>query len=300
MLQYDKNKKIEFEVHTMNKKKSFAIVIVTYFLALLVGGIVYYYLRSLDYSYLVSMLLADIVMTVMVFVVSIIINNSSVYDPYWSIVPIVAVLIWMEDTAYINAYTVIASIGVIIWGYRLTRNWAIDFIGFKHEDFRYVDFRHKFGKVYWLISFLGIHLFPTIIVFISLAPLLYLFTNTVEYEIFIYLGFVIMVTGALISFFADAQLRKHKHQGNKNSIMSGLWNHSRHPNYFGEVMFWLGVSVTSLASGFYVLNFIGFLGMFLLFNLYSVPKMESKLLNNKDDYQKVVDSVPRFFIRPNK
>lgn len=245
------------------------------------------------------MLLADIVMTIIVFLVSLRIDNSSVYDPYWSIVPVGMLALWMIDTGAINFFTIVVFSGVFIWGYRLTRNWILDFKGFTHEDFRYVDFRNRFGKWYWLISFLGIHLFPTVIVFVSLMPILYVLENGVTYQSFIYIGFLIMVVGALISYVADAQLREHKSNHKGTSIMSGLWKHSRHPNYFGEVFFWLGVFVSSFASEFAYINGIGFVGMLLLFNLYSVPKMESKLLKNKEDYHLVVQLIPRFFILPN-
>jgi steroid 5-alpha reductase family enzyme len=275
------------------------LVIVTYLITLVIGGVSYFIFRNAGIDALLSMLLADVIMTVLVFIVSAVINNSSVYDPFWSIIPVFIVLVWVYDTNFVNLFSLVVSAGVLIWAVRLTRNWVLDFKGFSHEDFRYVDFRRQFKKLYWIISFLGIHLFPTIIVFISIAPLLYVFNNGVNHEAFIYFGFIIMVVGALISFIADAQLRAHKKKGIKKSIMTGLWNHSRHPNYFGEVFFWMGVFVTSLATEFVVLNGLGFVGMLLLFNLYSVPKMESKLLKNKDDYQLVIDSVPRFFLFPN-
>ena len=283
----------------MNRKKSLILVLVTYLVTLLIGGLLYYYLRRIGNEIIVSTVVSDVVMTIIVFIVSIKVNNSSVYDPYWSIIPIFIVALWMFDLGYINIFSITATIGVYVWAYRLTRNWAIDFKGFEHEDFRYVDFRNRFGKLYWIISFLGIHLFPTLIVLASLFPILFVFTNGVTHEAFVYLGFIVMVVGALISFVSDAQLREHKKSGKKNSISHGLWKHSRHPNYFGEVFFWLGVFVTSLASEFIVLNALGFVGMLVLFNLYSVPKMEAKLLKNKEDYHLVVASVPRFFLLPN-
>lgn len=283
----------------MDRTKSLKLVVVTYILTLIIGGVLYYYFRNIRYGILLSTLIVDVVMTVLVFLVSAKINNSSVYDPYWSIIPIFIVIIWMIDLSYYSIFSFVAFTGVFIWAYRLTRNWAIDFKGFTHEDFRYVDFRNKFKKSYWLISFLGIHLFPSLIVLASLTPLLYMFTNGVLHETFVYIGFVIMAVGAVISFIADGQLREHKESKSGKSIASGLWKHSRHPNYFGEVFFWFGVFVTSLASGFVILNVLGFVGMLLLFNLYSVPKMESKLLKNKDDYHIVVSSIPRFFILPN-
>ena len=283
----------------MSRTKSFVLVIITYLVSLVVGGVTYFLFRNLGIGSLLSMLIADVIMTILVFMVSTSINNSSVYDPYWSIIPVFIGIVWMIDLNYINLYSVIAVSGVFIWGYRLTRNWAMDFVGFSHEDFRYVDFRNRFKKLYWFISFLGIHMFPTVIVFVSLVPLHYVLSNGVTNTVFIYIGFIIMVVGAIICYVADGQRRTYKISNPGKSIMTGLWKYSRHPNYFGEVFFWLGVFVLSLATEFVILNALGFVGMLLLFNLYSVPKMESKLLKNKDDYHIVIASVPRFFIRPN-
>lgn len=283
----------------MSRKRSLRFFGIIYVLTLVIGGLLYFILKDYGIGTLLSMFIVDFVMTVIVFIASARINNSSMYDPYWSIIPMFMAIVWMIDLNYINLYSIVATSGVVIWGYRLTRNWLVDFKGFTHEDFRYVDFRNKFGKLYWIISFLGIHLFPTVIVFVSMIPLHFVFSNGVEHQSFIYIGFTIMVIGALISYVADAQRREHKLNFPGKSIMSGLWKHSRHPNYFGEVFFWLGVFVTSLATEFVVLNVLGFVGMLILFNLYSVPKMEAKLLKNKDDYHIVIASVPRFFIRPN-
>ena len=130
----------------MNRKKSLILVVVTYLATIVVGGLSYYYLRKSGVEIVFSTLIADVIMTVIVFLVSIKVNNSSMYDPYWSIIPIFLVVLWMFDLAFINLFSIVVTLGVLVWAYRLTRNWAIDFKGFTHEDFRYVDFRNRFGK----------------------------------------------------------------------------------------------------------------------------------------------------------
>lgn len=283
----------------MNRIKSLWLTALVYFVTLLVGALLGIYLYRANTSLITTLIIIDVVMTVIVFIVSIVINNSSMYDPYWSIIPPFIVgftMIWLSTY---SVYSYIVLFGVSVWALRLTLNWYIDFKGFNDEDFRYVDFRLKFKRSYWLISFLGIHLFPTMIVLVGLYPILVILVQPVIYQQFIYLGVFVMVMGAIISFYADKQLRAHKQKGNKTSIVTGLWKHSRHPNYFGEVFFWFGVYLLGFAAGAYVETSIGLIGMLLLFNLYSVPKMEQKLLLNKSDYEYVVANIPRFFLRPN-
>jgi steroid 5-alpha reductase family enzyme len=280
----------------MTKRKSLEITLCLYIVTLFIGFIVYTYALE-RYTVFGATLIADISMTTIVFLASIRYNNSSLYDPYWSVVPVFIVLIWLIDLSFINTTSLLLFFGIIVWSVRLTRNWAIDFKGYTHEDFRYVEFREKFKQQYWLISYLAIHLFPTVIVFVSLYPIYFVLTSGVNTPIYIFLASMIMLLGTGISFIADHQLRMHKQQGKKTSIRSGLWRHSRHPNYFGEVLFWFGVSIASLSVGLYFLPFVGFLSMLALFNFYSVPKMEEKLLNNKDDYIDMIETVPRFFLR---
>ena len=284
----------------MSRRKSLTLSFFVYFVILVLGGLMMYYGYQKQYSILVTTIFADAIMTIILFLLSMKINNSSLYDPYWSVIPPFIVFAWMLWLNVFSFYSLLMLFSVMIWSYRLTRNWAIDFKGFTHEDFRYIEFREKFGAFYWVVSLLGIHLFPTAIVLASLYPILIVLEQFITSPIYIYLGSVIMVGGALISFVADAQLRAHRKSDQKHTIRTGLWRLSRHPNYFGEVLFWFGVYVLSFASGVFYTAAIGFVSMEVLFNFYSVPKMEEKLLRNKEDYQDIVDSVPRFFIRYSK
>ena len=65
----------------------------------------------------------------------------------------------------------------LLYALRLTSNFYRDWPGLQKEDFRYVSFRERFGKAYWPVSFLGIHLFPTIMVYLGCLPL-YAVTRT--------------------------------------------------------------------------------------------------------------------------
>ena len=109
------------------------------------------------------------------------------------------------------------------------------------------------------------------------------------------MGSIIMMGAALLSFVADEQVRNFKKNpiNKKLACDTGLWKHSRHPNYLGELMFWFGVMILSFGSGFQLANYVGFVSIVLLFNLYSIPKMEEKLLKGKLNYEQVMETVPR-------
>ena len=109
-----------------------------------------------------------------------------------------------------------------------------------------------------------------------------------------------MMLGALINLIADNQRRNFRKKVINQTIKTGLWKYSRHPNYFGEVTFWAGCYITSLSIGFNIFTILGLIGMILLFNFYSVPKMEQKLLKNKIDYKEIIETVPRFLFRRSK
>jgi steroid 5-alpha reductase family enzyme len=65
-----------------------------------------------------------------------------------------------------------------------------------------------------------------------------------------YMGMLIFICGFVIEMIADSQKSIfRKNLDNKDQfIRHGLWAYSRHPNYFGEITLWLGISIMSLSS----------------------------------------------------
>lgn len=59
------------------------------------------------------------------------------------------------------------------------------------------------------------------------------------------LGTVVAFAGLLIEIVADMQLQGHRDDPKKKGTLmtSGLWRYSRHPNYFGESVFWWGIYI---------------------------------------------------------
>lgn len=61
-------------------------------------------------------------------------------------------------------------------------------------------------------------------------------------------GTLIWLIGFAIEVIADVQKSRFNKAHKGQFIQSGLWSWSRHPNYFGEIMLWVGVAVAALPA----------------------------------------------------
>ena len=73
--------------------------------------------------------------------------------------------------------------------------------------------------------------------------------GVIQNEVF-YIGMLVFITGFILEIIADMQKsRFRKNPDNKDQFIAhGLWYYSRHPNYFGEITLWLGISMMSFSS----------------------------------------------------
>ncbi|MGV1087400.1 MAG: DUF1295 domain-containing protein, partial [Mycobacterium sp.] len=80
----------------------------------------------------------------------------------------------------------------------------------------------------------------------------------------------------------------------------GLWAWSRHPNYLGELGFWLSLALFGIAAApaDWWWLFVGVALMVAMFLGASIPLMEKRSLERRPQYQDVIDRVPRLLPRP--
>ncbi|MFX1589568.1 MAG: DUF1295 domain-containing protein [Promethearchaeota archaeon] len=245
----------------------FISYVVAFFIAIIVG-VIFRFLHPL-----LMVLIADLAATLVIFVISSILKNTSFYDPYWSVAPLVITLyyfIFPLTSNYGNIRSIIVSILVFIWSIRLTFNWLRQWEGLRHEDWRYVNYRQKLGRNFWVINLIGLQLMPTILVYlgsISLYPIL-----SLEGELFgvlDILAIVVTIIAILFEAIADQQLYKfvQNRESPQEIITKGLWAYSRHPNYFGEILFWWGLFLFGLSADMsFYWAIIGPISITILFN----------------------------------
>jgi len=243
-------------------------------------------------------LAADLVATFVIFGWSFAFDNSSFYDPYWSVMPIAIVAYWMSQAEVDGPALRSAAIGLLVfaWGCRLTFNWARGWTGLDHEDWRYVDFRAHMPRSYWLVSLVGIHLFPTLIVFAGLLAVQpALVTSERALNLVDLAAMAVGACGLGLEWLADRQLRAFVRDVKRpgETLRSGLWRYSRHPNYLGEILIWWSLFLFGLAAdrawaSWAVLAPIAMTAMFLF---ASIPMLEKRSLERRSDYQRVIDET---------
>lgn len=284
-----------------SKIKSIIAIAIMYIFAVVVSVLLYPIIPievNNAEDILFKLLILDVISTVIIFIMSLIFKNASIYDPYWSVAPMVISISFLILCGNINVWSVFLVVLICVWGIRLTLNWAYKFNNLRHQDWRYTELHDKHPKTYFLINLFGIHLMPTIIVAIALIPALNFIGDVgkVSFEptLMTIIAYLITFGAILIEMIADVQMIMFKKiPSNHGLVMThGLWKNSRHPNYFGEIGFWFGLFLVhySLRNANPILVFCP-LVMFLLFVFISVPLMDKRQLESKASYKEYMEST---------
>ena len=147
-------------------------------------------------------------------------------------------------------------------------------------------------------------------VFLTMAAGLAAITSNVTAPIGIisYIGIALWIFGFSIEVIADKQKRIFKKQPNKEKefITSGLWAWSRHPNYFGEITLWFGLTLIALPvlSGWQLVTLISPIFVYILLTRISgVTMLEARGMKKWGDdpeYLNYIKDTPKLMLRKPK
>ena len=266
-----------------SKATSLVLIVLMYTVAVGLGIFVYRWAAA-RMPEIWAVLVADIAMTVIIWLDGVAYENVSVYDPYWSVIPPV---VFTLATIYKHCFTlpvILLLIAVWCWGIRLTGNWARTFKGLAHEDWRYTRYRETQSPfLFQVTNFFGLNLMPTLMVFACMLPGFGLFDG-VDANGLTWAGFALCLAATGIELTADVQSRRFRaaHPGEVCDI--GLWKQGRHPNYFGEILMWWGVWVMYASTHGIDWLALAPVAMTALFLFISIPMMERRQLATKPAY----------------
>lgn len=166
----------------------------------------------------------------------------------------------LTDISYAATFVLVSLYGLAVGGitgpklvlFTLISLWALRLGSYllirirkMGKDSRFDDMRDKF----W--SFAKFWLLQGVTVWAVLVPsILSLNNEIVHTPTYMYIGVAVWLFGLVVEAIAD--LQKYKFINNPTNkgrwIESGLWKYSRHPNYFGEILVWVGVYLFTLSS----------------------------------------------------
>jgi steroid 5-alpha reductase family enzyme len=170
-------------------------------------------------------------------------RTEKYYDLTGSITYISVTLLSLLLTPVRDARALLVFALVVIWATRLG-TFLFRRIKAAGEDRRFRERKQSFSR--YLIAWTLQGLWVTF----SLASVLAVITSKtrVDFGFFAGLGFLIWLIGFGIEVIADSQKsRFNSNPDNKGKFIStGLWSWSRHPNYFGEIVLWIGMLIIAL------------------------------------------------------
>ena len=233
------------------------------------------------------------------FIPAYVFKTEKFYDLAGSSTYIFAVSYILYDSSQ-NLTNLILGTAIIVWAVRLG-----SFLFFRikkaGEDKRFKEIKQSPTRFFLAWSLQGMWVSVC-----SLCALTALSTeNGVVLNGYLYLGFGLFLTGFLIEIIADKQKSKFRSNlDNKDKfINTGLWSKSRHPNYLGEIILWLGISIMSISSlsGLQYLTLVSPLFTYLLLVYVSGVRLLEESGNKKwghlNSYKEYVKNTPVLFFK---
>ncbi len=227
-------------------------------------------------------------------------RDVSIVDSLWSIFFIVFTVLfaWRMGIDAMASYVLVALI--LLWGLRLSVYITARNHG-KGEDRRYQAIRARNQPNFEFKSVYIVFILQMVLAAVIVQPVVPILNQAQDANGLTYAGFVIAAFGASFETIADWQMARFKAartkamRGAQDEVMNrGLWRYSRHPNYFGEAVFWWGIWIASASMGGAWTLFSPLLMTWLLTRVSGVPLLEADLQQRSAAYREYLTTTPRF------
>lgn len=199
-----------------------------------------------------------------------------------------------EDWSFFNSPQFWIFTLVYFWANRVsvinfTRSYENKF----EEDYRHRSARRRGGKYWSFRCLLDVFLLYSLLSLIIGSSSYAVVASPVSWQSSLQgIGVVIAILGFIIQGVADFQLTAFKRGSYDKEVgppmlptlKSGLWRFSRHPNYLGEVIFWVGIAMTSSFTAFGAAAFVSPLIIFLWLRFESATAQDISLQKRHSDY----------------
>ena len=238
--------------------------------------------------------IATFAIQILVFIPSALKRTERFFDLTGSGTYFVVTALMLLVAENVGVVHVLVTVLVLVWSGRLG-SFLFMRVSKAGEDTRFEQIKRdplRFLSV-WIIQGLWVSVTACAAWALLAAPM------PVEFTLFTGIGVALWVLGFGIEVIADLQksaFRSREHNKGR-FITSGLWSVSRHPNYFGEFVLWLGIAVIALPTleGWRYVALISPVFVWILLTRVSgLPQLEKQGMQRWGDdpeYRAYVDST---------
>lgn len=238
-------------------------------------------------SLLAGTLLVCLILMLLVWLGSLVRTDASLVDRFWGFgFVLLGWFSWLASGQ--PPVGLVMVLAVTAWGLRLSlyltrRNWG------HGEDSRYAEMRsrHGSGRFRW-ISLSHVFGFQGLMMWLIAMPVVAGARADGDLVLpALVSGVVVWAFGFVWETVADWQMAVFKADpANRGQVMAtGLWRYSRHPNYFGEIVVWVGYFLMAAAVGGWWTGLSALLMIGLLIKVSGVTLLERKLKTDKPGYR---------------
>lgn len=233
--------------------------------------------------------------------VSVAVRDASIIDVFWGL--LFVAMAWALFGLQLDAATLkpfIFLFLVTVWGLRLAVHLSARNLG-EGEDTRYKLWRHHGGENWWLKTYWRIYLFQGGLALVVATPVIAAFYGPDNLSILSWIGVIVWAAGLGMESTADIQLNRFRADpASEGKVMDvGLWQYSRHPNYFGDALMWWGLGLFTLSPVTWW-SLIGPLAMTVIFLSLSNTVIERGLKKRRPDYEAYIERTSAFVPWPPK
>jgi steroid 5-alpha reductase family enzyme len=246
-----------------------------------------------------SILLTLLISYILLFLFSLKIRDNSIVDVFWGFgFVLIAVISFLGSDRALSQIAVTTL--VCLWGARIVSHIWLRKLKERKEDARYAKWREEWGSGWYFVvrSFFQVYMLQMILMLVVATAILVvnfskqnppspLSQGGIE-QIFLIIGVLIALLWLIFETIADRQLVEFVKVKKPGEIFTTwLYRYSRHPNYFGESIFWFGISLIALPYSYWGLVSFFFITILLLF-VSGVPIQEARYAGrpNWEEYKK--------------
>jgi steroid 5-alpha reductase family enzyme len=185
-----------------------------------------------------------VVMLTCVWVASLVLRDAGIIDMFWGLGYALIALTTLLSSENLSPLAVTTGLAVMAWGVRLFTHLLIRWRKEPEEDYRYQNMRKKHGDHFWWRSIFTVFLFQGLLMWLVSMPFMaaFYFAGPAALPGLTIVFLVLALGGLYMETMADIQLTQFRATAKKGELLdSGWWKRTRHPNYFGDALFWWGI-----------------------------------------------------------